>query len=180
VQRQRIRVDLKTRTRDRSFMSRLIAAVCLVTAIVGGSNARGEQSPWPAHPYLSISNRTISLERFTFGSQACSRPQPPTSPQPIGGWCVVADPPPFGYIRLNQRIKAPFRGTVTVWVPDTTDSVVIGWGKQPGIEFSLRPDIVWPLPGSGTYQMAMTLKWHTELAAGTTAYVVPLYVPRQQ
>ena len=52
-------------------------------------------------------------------------------------------------------------------------------GKQPGTEFSSRPEIVWPLPGSGTYRMIITLKWHTELAAGTTTYAVALYVPRQ-
>ena len=68
-----------------------------------------------------------------------------------------------------------FRGTVTVWVPDTTDSVAIGWGNQPGTEFSSRPQIVWPLPGSGTYRMIITLTWHTERAAGTTTYAVPLY-----
>jgi hypothetical protein len=111
------------------------------------------------------------------GAQACGR-QSATNPF-SGGWCIVADPPPFGPIRLDQRIKAPFRGTVTVWVPDTTDSVVIGWGNQPGSEFSSRPAIVWPLPGSGTYRMIITLKWHTNLATGETAYAVPLHVPRQ-
>ena len=159
-------------------MFRLTAAVCLAMAIVGGSVARADESPWPAHPYLTTPDGTIELAPFAYGGQACGR-QSPTRPPFSSGWCVVADPGPFGPIRLKQRIKAPFRGTVTVWVPDTTDSVVIGWGNQPGTEFSSRPEIVWPLPGSGTYRMAITLKWQTELAAGTTTYSVPLYVPRQ-
>ena len=66
---------------------------------------------------------------------------------------------------------------MTVWVPDTTDSVVIAAANSPGLS-SARGPIVSPLPGSGTYRMIITLKWHTELAACTT-YAVALYVPRQ-
>jgi hypothetical protein len=168
---------LKTAKRNRSFMFRVTAAVCLAIAIVGGGVAQAADSRWPAHPYLTTTAGTIELARFTYGSQACGR-QSPTSPPFSSGWCVNASPVPFGPIRLNQRIKAPFRGTVTVWIPDTTLSVVIGWGNQPGIEFSSRPAVVWPLPGSGTYRMGITLKWQTELAEGTTSYSVPLYVSR--
>jgi hypothetical protein len=178
VQRQRIRVDSKARRRNRLFMARLAAAVCLAMAIVGGGVAQAEESPWPAHPYLTTSTGPIDLARFAYGSQACGRPSP-TNPPFSSGWCVVADPPAFGPIRLDRRIKAPFRGTVTVWVPDTTDSVVIGWGDQPGIEFSSRPGVVWPVPGSGTYRMIIALKWHTNLATGETTYAVPLHVPRR-
>jgi hypothetical protein len=119
-------------------------------------------------------NRTGSLHLRQPGVRSAVPNKPPFS----SGWCVNASPVPFGPIRLNQRIKAPFRGTVTVWIPDTTLSVVIGWGNQPGIEFSSRPAVVWPLPGSGTYRMGITLKWQTELAEGTTSYSVPLYVSR--
>ena len=160
-------------------MARFAAAVCLAIAIIGGGFAQAADSPWPAHPYLTASAGTVELARFAYGSQACGR-ESPNSPPFSSGWCVIADPPPFGLVRFNQRIKAPFRGTVTVWVPDTTDSVVISGGNQPATEFSSRPGIVWPLPGSGTYRMNITLTWHTERAAGTTTYSVPLYVPRQQ
>ena len=155
-------------------MPRLAAAVCLVIAIIGGSVARAQESPWPSHPTLTISTRTIDLSRFAVSSQACGRIST-TNP---GFGCVFADGGISPRIPLAQRVKAPFRGTVTVTVPEnTTDNVFISYGRQPGASHA-QPTIVWPLPGSGTYYLFVTVKWRTNLATGDTNYAIPLYVPR--
>jgi hypothetical protein len=157
-------------------MTRLAAAICLSIAVVGGSVAGAEESPWPAQPSLTISTRTLDLGRFSVSSQACGR----ISPVNPGFGCVFADGAINPHVPLKRRVKAAFRGTVTVTVPEsTTDNVFISYGRQPETSYPAQPAIVWPLPGSGTYYMFVTVKWHTTLATGDTTYAVPLYVPRQ-
>lgn len=176
----RMRIDGRPLSRKRSGMGRTSlagVALCLVLALLG-AGAADAASPWPPHPYLTVSDATVSLARFARGSQACSRTASSSSAQPVSGWCVVADPVPLARIRLNQRVKAPFRGAVTLWLPEGSDRVLIGYGNQPAIEYGDRPAIVWPLPGSGTYYVTISVTWHTALAAGETTYQLPLYVPR--
>jgi len=152
-------------------------ALCLVLVLLG-AGAADAASPWPPHPYLTVSDATVSLARFARGSQACSRTTSPSSAQPVSGWCVVADPVPLARVRLNQRVKAPLRGTVTLWLSEGSDRVLISYGTQPAIEYADRPAIVWPLPRSGTYYMTISVRWHAALTAGETTYQLPLYVPR--
>lgn len=157
-------------------MTRFAAVLFVAIAVAGGGVARADESPWPAHPYLTISTRTIELGRFTITSQACGRIDT-TNP---GFGCVVGDGVLNPRLPLAQRVKAPFRGTVMVTVPEsTTDNVFISYGRRPGTSYPAQPAIVWPLPGSGTYYVFVSVKWHTNLATGETTYAVPLYVPRQ-
>jgi hypothetical protein len=79
---------------------------------------------------------------------------------------------------LDQRIKAPFRGTIALTVPANTDTVFIGYGRQPSIEYTARPTIEWPIPGSGTYYLHIGMKWHTAVVTNQANYYVPLHVPR--
>ena len=50
--------------------------------------------------------------------------------------------------------------------------------QQAGSEY-LTPTVVWPLPGSGTYDLVVTVKWHVEFTRSETTYLVPLWVPRR-
>lgn len=92
--------------------------------------------------------------------------------------CVHADGVPRVRPRLDQRVKAAFRGTVTLTLPENTDAVFIAYGRQPAVEYTTRPEVIWPTPGSGTYHMMITIKWHDESSRSEATYLVPLWVPR--
>lgn len=153
-------------------------AVLAIGILEGGGQRAGASSTTPAlgHPSLSTSYDTVELSRFVVTSMTCGLILT-ESGQRFGG-CQIADGTGPGRPRLDQRVKAAFRGTVTLTLPDNTDSVVIGYGRQPPAEFSARPTVIWPIPGSGTYYMTITLGWHDEFTRSHTTYFVPLWVPR--
>jgi hypothetical protein len=88
-----------------------------------------------APPYLSTPDTTLVLARFIINSTSC------TNPSPQGSGCVSGDGVPNPRLRLDQRVKAPFHGTVTLTVPDNTEAVFIGYGRQRSIEYTARPTI---------------------------------------
>lgn len=146
--------------------------------IGGGDQRAGASSTTPAlsPPSLSTFYDTIELSRFAVTSTTCG--QFVTASGQRGGGCIHADGAARGRLTLDQRVKAPFRGAVTLTVPENTDSVFIGYGRQPSVESRTRPTVIWPIPGSGTYYMTITLAWHDEFTTSHATYLVPLWVPR--
>lgn len=154
------------------------AAILVIgTGAVGGQHASATSDPPPpGPPSLSTSYDTVALSRFAVTSTTCGLILT-ASGQRFGG-CQIADGGALRRLLLDQRVKAAFRGTATLTVPENTDSVFIGYGRQPSVEYSTRPTVIWPIPGSGTYYMTITLGWHDEFTTSHTTYLVPLWVPR--
>ena len=80
-------------------------------------------------------------------------------------------------LRLDERVKAAFGGTVTLLLPEPVDAVYVSYGRRPPTEY-LTPTVLSALPGSGTYDMVVTVKWHDEFNRSEATYLVPLWVPR--
>ena len=81
-------------------------------------------------------------------------------------------------VPVKNRVQVPFRGSISVAVPDSTDSVIISFGRQPSQSFDPSQPIVWRVPGSGAYYFFLTLQSHDEFAWTRTTYALPLYAPR--
>jgi len=158
-----------------SIKSAAAAVLVIGTLLVGGQHA-GASSPTIGPPFLSTSYSTVFLSHYAVTSTSCGQILT-ASGQRFGG-CVHADGAARRRPRLDQRIKAAFRGTATLTVPENTDSVFIGYGQQPSAEYGTRPTVIWPIPGSGTYHVRITMKWHDEFTTSETTYLVPLWVPR--
>lgn len=159
-----------------SIKTAAVAVLVIGTLVVGGQHA-GASSPAIGPPFLSTPYGTVFLSQYAVTSTTCG--QILTASGRRFGGCVHADGAARRRPRLDQRIKAAFLGTATLTVSEDTDSVFIGYGGQPSIEYSTRPTVVWPLPGSGTYHMGITLKRHDEFTTSETSYLVPLWVPRK-
>lgn len=153
-----------------------VAAILVIgTSAVGGQLAWGSSPSQAPRPYLATSFGTFPLSPFVAFSTTCSMLATAS-----GGFvrCIHGDMAARLPPRLDQRIKADFRGIAVLTVPENTDSILIGYGRQPPIEYSTRPTVSWPLPGSGTYHVTITLKSHDEFTTSETTYYVPLWVPR--
>jgi hypothetical protein len=166
-------------------MSR-VNALALV-AVLAGAFANGGQQAWasapapaPGPPALTTSFDTVALSSFWMTSTSCSTVFVPSGQAFVSQGCVHADGAARLRPRLDQRVKAAFRGTVTLTLPENTDSVLIAYGRQPAVEYTTRPAVIWPTPGSGIYHMTITIKWHDESTRSEATYSVPLWVPRRQ
>jgi len=154
-----------------------VATLVIGTLILGGQRAGATTAPNPppGPPSLSTSYDTVGLSGLvtatTCGQIYAAKGQ-------FGSGCIHAHGPARARLRLDQRVKAPFRGTVTLTLPENTDSVFIGYARRPATEYSTRPTVIWSIPGSGTYNMHITLKWHDEFTTSEATYLVPLWVPR--
>jgi hypothetical protein len=155
----------------------VVAILVLATLMVGGQRADATvtPSPPPVRLYLATYG-TVELSAFWAGSTRCWQTPPENGRGSVG--CIHGDMAGREPPRLDQRIKAAFRGTATLTVPENTDSISIGYGRQPSIEYSTRPTVIWPIPGSGTYYLTITLKSSDEFSTSETTYYVPLWVPR--
>jgi len=156
-------------------------AVALVigTLIVGGQRAGATSiNPRPpGPPSLSTSYGTVALSGLVTAT-TCGQIYAASGQFFPGSFCIHAHGGARARLRLDQRVKAAFRGTVTLTLPENTDSVFIGYARQPSTEYSTRPTVIWSIPGSGTYYMNITLKWHDEFTTSEATYLVPLWVPR--
>jgi len=154
-----------------------VATLVLTTLMVGGQRASATSinPPPPVRLYLATYG-TVELSAFLAGSTRCWQ-NPPENGRGSGG-CIHGDMAARERPRLDQRIKAAFRGTATLTLPENTDSISISYGRQPSIEYRTRPTVIWPIPGSGTYHMTITLKSHDEFTTSETKYLVPFWVPR--
>jgi hypothetical protein len=137
----------------------------------------------PDLPYLGTATDRIWLDRYSVSSMTCQQVDPPIpgpTPGPAMGMiCGVADGTARVPPTLAGRVKAPFRGAITLNLPVHTDSVRIGYARRPWAEYSERPAVTWKLPGSGTYFVWIAVKWHTEVSSHEVTYAVPLWVPRK-
>jgi hypothetical protein len=168
----------------------IAATVLSAVALVAGPGA-ASTSP-PEAPYLSTATDTFALKGWETGSIGCRRIDPPiagpTDPNAPAGSppppvmmasCYVADFTLRVRPTLAERLRAPFRGTITLYVPTDTTSVRMGYGNRPGVVYHERSEITWKVPGSGTYYVSITLRTQTdEFTYGETTYAVPLWVPR--
>jgi len=57
-------------------------------------------------------------------------------------------------------------------------AVYVTYSRGPATAY-LAPTLVSPLPGSGTYDMVVTVKWHDEFNRGEARYFIPLWGPAE-
>ncbi len=124
---------------------------------------------------VTTAYQTVPLAHYAVTSTSCGL-IPGSNGQRFPG-CVHADGGARKRLRLDERVKAAFRGTVTLLLPEVVESVWVGYGRRGGTEHQ-TPIVVSTLPGSGTYDMVVTVKWHDEFTRSETTYLVPLWVPR--
>ena len=74
-------------------------------------------------------------------------------------------------------MKAGFGRTVTLFLGETIDAVTVSYGRPPATEYT-TPTVIWKLPGSGTYNLVVTVKRHDEFTRSEATYLVPPWVPR--
>lgn len=147
-------------------------AAALIAAVTPASAAPQESPP----AAVTTAYETVPLAHYAVTSTSCGF-LPTSSGQRFPG-CVHADGAVRRPIRLHERVKAAFGGSVTLLLPEGVDSVWVGYGRRGGTEY-LTQSVVSPLPGSGTYDMVVTVKWHDEFTRSETTYLIPLWVPRR-
>lgn len=151
----------------------LLLAIAVITLAAPAGAAPHQSSP----AAVTTAYETVPLGHYAVTSTTCFM-YPPSSGR-LGAGCVVGD----GLIRrpipLHERVKAAFGGTVTLLLPEPVDTIRVSYGRRPATEY-LTPTVVSPLPGSGTYDMIVTVKWQDEFTRSETTYLVPLWVPRRK
>ena len=145
-----------------------------LSAAVTPASAAPQESPPAA---VTTAYETVPLAHYAVTSTSCGF-LPTSSGQRFPG-CVHADGVARRRLRLDERVKAAFRGTVTLLLQEGVDSVYIGYGRRAGTEYLTPTVVVSQLPGSGTYEMVVTVKWHDEFTRSETTYLIPLWVPRR-
>ena len=150
-----------------------VLVIGVVTFAAPVPAARHEGSP----AAVTTAYQTVPLVRYWVTSTTCFT-YPPWSGR-FGGGCTIGDGGVRKRLRLEERVKAAFGGTVTLLLPEPVDAVYVSYGRQPPTEY-LTPTVLSALPGSGTYDMVVTVKWHDEFNRSEATYLVPLWVPRRR
>ena len=157
----------------RPTMTLTVPLVIAVMSVAQPAPAGRHESPPAA---VTTAFQTVPLSHYAVTSTTCFT-FPPSSSR-LGGGCVIADGGARRRLRLDERVKAAFGGTVTLLLPEPVDTVFVSYGRLPATEYRTAA-VVWPLPGSGTYDMIVTVKWHDEFTRSETMYLVPLWVSRR-
>ncbi len=150
----------------------LAVVLALAATLSAPKAAAGEGSP----AAVTTAYQTVPLAHYGVTATSCG-----LLPSGNGGrfpGCVHADGGVRRPLRLYERVKAAFGGTVTLILGDSVDAVYVSYGRQPGTAYS-TPVVLSTLPGSGTYDMIVTVKSHDEFAWHEVTYLVPLWVPRR-
>jgi hypothetical protein len=150
-----------------------LLVIGVITIAAPAPAARHEGSP----AAVTTAYETVPLAHYWVTGTTCFT-YPPSSGR-LGGGCVVGDGVVRRPISLHERLKAAFGGTVTLLLPEPVDAVYVSYGRRPATEY-LTPAVVSTLPGSGTYHLVVTVKWHDEFTRSETTYLVPLWVPRRR
>ena len=163
---------------SRTKATSCVAVVVATFALVGQPAGASSPGAPPDSPRLSTAYNTVGLSAYATSGTTCGQSDQVTADGQRLGYCQTWDGTARLPIRRDQRIRGVFRGTATLTLPANIDAVRISYGRQPPIAYTPGPTVVWPLPGSGTYHMQITLAWHDESSSTETTYYVPLWVPR--